>query len=485
VRLRRDAPEPSGFGALFFCNLSLPKSFEHRETVLSKAGSREAPEPGADPWLPRLIAAGFALRAVVALVLDPLPQLMNDDAVYALGGASLVSDGVFDTGVFVRPPLYFVFVGLFQLLFGASWLTWLKPAQCALGAATAWPIYALARQAGGPSAARWAAAFWLFDPTLVAYAHLLWPETLFTWIVAWVFARAGAAERGGPRDLLALGALTGLAMLLKPVFGIFSALLACWWWQRLGFGRALRLSLVYGLTVAAVIAPWVVRNQVTYASPAVLLENQGPYNLWYGNDPRPHGEIYAEWKALPDAVSRSRHAREQGLAAISADPLRFAGQSASRAAHVWGLEFFVLRNVALGAYGDVSKGTFLAAFWAVQVGWVLMLLCAAAGLPRAWQAPALRPALLYALVLTLLVAAMVATTRFRVPLGVPLCVAAGIGASTLLAGRARGAALVAVGVAVAILVFSTSRPLFQTLLLARFEAPAELVANESWMHHRY
>ena len=79
---------------------------------------------------------------------------------------------------------------------------------------------------------------------------------------------------------------------------------------------------------------------------------------------------------------------------------------------------------------------------------------------------------------------MVGSTRFRVPLSVPLCVAAGVGAPLLVRGRARGRELVAVGLAAALLLASASRPLFRTLIAARFDAPAELDRNE-WLRHRY
>jgi 4-amino-4-deoxy-L-arabinose transferase-like glycosyltransferase len=449
---------------------------------LSRAEPRDVRRPS-DPWLLALVGAGFALRAVTALLLEPGSTLLNDEATYAAGAAKLVTTGQLETGIFVRPPLYFLFVATFEFLFGVYWRLPLELAQCALGAATAWPVYAMALRLGGLRCARVAAAFWLFEPTLVAYAHLVWPETLFAWIAAWVFAGIQDAERDTAWKRARLGVLSGLAMLLKPVFGLFSAVLAFWWWRRLGFGRALRLSLVYGAAAALTIAPWVVRNQVRYG-PAVVLENQGPYNLWVGNDPRPSPWILEEWAALPDPATRSRVGMERGLAAIAQDPGRFLARSAVRAVNVWGLEFFVLRNAVLGAYGDVSRASLLAAFWTLQLGWVLMLLSAAAGLPRAWRAPALRPPLLYALAVTLLVAAMVGSTRFRVPLEIPLCVAAGVGAPLLVRGRLRGRELAAVGVAAALLLVSASRPLFRTLIAARFGSVSEL-ARDDWMRHRY
>ena len=452
------------------------------ETLLSRAGSRED-RPASDPWLPALAGAGFVLRAAVALWTDPASTLVNDEQTYAAGATRLVLAGQLETGAFVRPPLYFVFVAFFQWLLGAEWRPFLKLAQCALGAATAWPIHRMGLRLGGVGPARVAAAFWLFDPTLVAYAHLVWPETLFTLIAAWVFAGVHHAESQGSWKLARLGVLSGLAMLIKPVFGLFSAILAFWWWQRLGLRRAVRLSLVYGSATALTIAPWVLRNQLLYG-PSVVLENQGPYNLWVGNDPTPTSLVLEEWTALPDPATRSRVAAERGAAAIAADPSGFFGRSAVRALHVWGLEFFVLRNALLGSYGQLSASSLAGAFWLLQIGWALLLLSGAAGLPRAWTCAALRPALLYAGVVTLLVAGMVGSTRFRVPFCVPLCVAAGVGAPLLLRRRAGARELVAVGLAATLLLASASRPLFRTWIAARFD-PGAVLAHDAWLRHRY
>ena len=47
------------------------------------------------------------------------------------------------------------------------------------------------------------------------------------------------------------------------------------------------------IAVASIVfSPWVIRNQILYG-PSILLENQGPFNLWVGNatiSPKASGE---------------------------------------------------------------------------------------------------------------------------------------------------------------------------------------------------
>ena len=231
------------------------------------------------------------------------------------------------------------------------------------------------------------------------------------------------------------------------------------------------------------IAPWVVRNQLRYG-PTVLLENQLAYNLWVAHDPAPSLEIYEEWRRLPDPVTRSRAGFERGAAAIAADPAGFASSVPGRAVNLWGLEFFVVRHLIFGAYGEVSRGAFLAAFWLIQLGWAGLLLCAAPGLPALWRARELRPVLVYAVALTLLVSCMLVSTRFRVPFGVPLCVAAGLGAPLVARARLSWREWTALAAALGILAVSCSRPVFRRIAGAEFASPAELW-NSDWMQHRY
>ncbi|NQZ99961.1 MAG: glycosyltransferase family 39 protein [Myxococcales bacterium] len=422
------------------------------------------------------------MRVVVAALTHSSTNLQNDDLLYVEMAHELIATGVLDTGDFVRPPLYFLFIAALSLG-NAPWMVALKGVQCIAGTLVAVPVYGVARRIGGTFAARVAAAVVLFDPTLIAYCHLLWPETLYLLLVTWVFARATLLRVGSGWRIPVLGAVTGLAMLLKPVFGLFTLFLAGAWWRDHGFRPALRIALGFGLATALVISPWVIRNQRAYGA-SILLENQGPYNLWVGNTKDSPFEVLEEWRALPDPVARSRAGMQRGLAAIAEAPIDFVNRSIAQGLNVWGFEFFVIRNLIFGGYGSVAPATLLAAFWTIQLAWTLVLALAALGVRRARHDRGFALILGFAVALTLLVGTMVGTTRFRVPLTLLVAVSAGVGAEQLRARRLEARDLVAAGLAGIVLFHSFTRPVFVRIIGAQYEKVEEL-RDPAWFFFRY
>ncbi len=430
-----------------------------------------------DPWFVGLLAGGFAVRAVLAVVLDGRLLVQGDEGTYLAYGRMLRASGALETGFLERPPLYFVAVAL------AGPTVSLRLLQAIAGVAAAFPVYRTANRLAGPRAARAGCAFLLFDPTLIGYAHLLWPETFVLCAAAFVYDGVAWLAPRSTRRALGLGVVTGLVLLLRPVFGLYCLILAASWWRRLGLGPALRLALVFGGSAALVVSPWVIRNQLRYG-PAILFENEGPYNLWAGNARESVREVTRQWKELPDPVTRSRVGMKRGREAIRRDPAEFLRRSVQRPINTWGLEYFVMRHFALGGYGEVARETFLLAAWTIQLAWAAQLLCAAAGLSLGARDPTLRLALLHMALFTLLVAALVGTTRFRAGFAFPLCVTAGLGVERLLTRRVSRGDVAALLAAASLLVVSAARPLFRTALSGSFERVEEL-GKEPWRHFRY
>ncbi|MFP8879452.1 MAG: glycosyltransferase family 39 protein [Myxococcota bacterium] len=440
----------------------------------------------ADPYFLALIGAGLFVRVVATLLTDDAAVLTADDKLYVERVEQWMQGEGFETGGFVRPPLYFALLAVVWQLcdaLGIEWVLAAKLLQCVAGAATALPLYASAHALAGRRTARFAVAFLLFDPTLVAYAHLIWPETVYSLIVAIVFDGIRRLAPDRTTRALVLGALCGAAMLLKPAFGLFTLVLAASWLIRFGPRPALRLALIFGGTAAIVISPWVVRNQLLYG-PAIVIENQGAYNFWIGNDPRPPIRIFREWYSLGDPVLRSRVAVAMGAQAIADEPRRFAANSVRRAINLWGFEYFVIRNLTQNGYGEVEKRTILFFFWVLQIGYMIAFLTAAIGLPTSLRNPQFRVLLGYAVLFTLVTAAMVTTTRFRVPFHFAMAIASGVGLSHLLERRIGRRELVALGIAVLILLSSANRPLFRKIGSGDFERVNEL-RRYSWAFFRY
>lgn len=451
-----------------------------------EAGGSEqprSPRPFSNRVLLLMMVVGLLLRFVLVFLLDGNMLLRGDEGIYTELGPKFFSNG-FDTGPFVRPPLYFVFLALIHAISGPdSWILVAKLVQCVAGTAVAVPVYRTAFRLAGTRSALFAAGFILFDPTLVAFTHLLWPETVFLLTIAIVFDGLVGLDERTPWRSVGLGTLTGLAMLLKPVFGVFTLLLAVHWLFSRGLANTLKIALVFGGAAAVVISPWVIRNLQLFG-PSIIMENQGPYNLWSGNSPEHPVLILREWVDLGDPLIRSRTGTQRGREAIAEDPARFARISLVRALNFWGLEYFVVRHLAIGGYNDISKRTFLIWFWVIQFGWAVTWIAAAVGIGVVLRDPILRLAVLYSAVLWVIVSAMVVTTRFRVPLAFWLAIAAGIGIERIVSRRIGRRTLVPVVAALIVLILSASRPMFQTMISADFEVREELERRD-WRFFRY
>ena len=428
-----------------------------------------------DPIFWILLASGLLLRVGFSMWSDGAGPLIADDQLYVDRAQAWRETGVLETGPLERPPLYFAFLTLASFVTGTGpgWLEFSKLLQSVVGASVALPVYGLAHHVGGRTAARIATAFFAFDPTLIAFSAMLWPETLFTAAATFVFWLTLRIERGAIARPLALGALTGTAMLLKPAIGVFTVLLAISWLRRFGWSEALRLAVVFGLATAVVIAPWVVRNQLRYG-PEILLENEGPYNLWMGTHLGEPSEVYREWKRLPDPVARSRVAMDRSVEAIVSDPGEYLQRSGVRALNLWGLEWFVTRNLALEAWGPVDAAAFQRGFWGIQAAWIALLVCAALGLRTAWRDAHMRLLLSWLVVFSVLVAGMVATTRFRMPFHALLAVLAGLGVASGVGKKLRAVDLLPVALAVGLLAFSFHRPLFELIVSGRLTDVSQL-----------
>ncbi|MCH7600877.1 MAG: glycosyltransferase family 39 protein, partial [Myxococcales bacterium] len=441
---------------------------------------------GIDPWLFGLMASGLLLRVGAALWLDGRLETRGDEFAYLINAKEFFETGVLETGVLVRPPLYFVLIAGVHLIFDPfefDTRVCVRILQCLASVATAVPVYLTAKRVGSVRIARLAVAFLMFDPTVIAFTHLIWPETFFLFIVAMIFHGVASIDQGSTKRVVWIGVLVGLALLLKPAFGLFTLVLAGQWLWRLGFRPALRLLVLVGGTAAVVISPWVIRNQIRYG-PEILMVNQVPYNLWIGNDPGHPQNVAKSWLKMDDPVERSRMGMERGFAAIADDPGRFARNFAVRVLNLWGLEFHVVRHLMFQGYGRVAQGTSLLWFWFIQGCWAIAFVTAVIGARTASRDPTLGLLLVYAVIFTAVVSTMVATTRFRIPFAFPLVIASAVGVDRLLAGRLRRAEIVAAIASFGWLLLSFSRPVFQAIVSGEYHQVSSAV-RATWRFFRY
>ena len=245
-------------------------------------------------WIVVVVAIGFLARLAYALTLPPeiVVTFEADPLTYDQIARNVVAGRGFSGASFYYPPgsdvptafwdaLYPLFLAGIYTVFGHS-VPAVRVAQALLGALAVWLTYWIGARLAGRWAGLIAAAVCAVYPFFIYYAGQLLTETLFMALILGTFAAALKAEETGRHAWQALlGVLAGLAALCRAeafYVGLAIVLWAAWRAAPAWAGR-IRLAAVGVLCVALVMAPWVVRNQLTFGAPILTTTKLG-YNLY-------------------------------------------------------------------------------------------------------------------------------------------------------------------------------------------------------------
>lgn len=231
------------------------------------------------------------------------------------------------------PPLYpFFLAGVYTLL-GRDAIA-VALVQVAFDVVTIAAVYAIGRRVRGETTGLLAAAFTAFYPYLVFQGVSVNDTTLFTMLLVLgiygVYRVDAAQTQRAWRWALFTGLMLGVAALTKTLVLLVLPLASLWLWARVGLRRAFLLSLVMGVTVVAVVTPWVIRNTRLHGELTLISTNDGS-NLYQGNNPCVADYLLAGWDAqwvqclepIPDGLSEtegSRWYRDQALAYLRDNP---------------------------------------------------------------------------------------------------------------------------------------------------------------------
>jgi len=135
-----------------------------------------------------------------------------------------------------------------------------------------------------------------FLPSHIAYCNATGTETLMALLLAlliWVQASDLNAKFKYPL----LGVLTGICALTKPFYMAFPVIIAICEWMK---EKDLKLTLLRGFIVyiimAAVIAPWTIRNYNAFGRFIPVSYNSG-FNLYINNNPN---NVHGGWMSFDD-----------------------------------------------------------------------------------------------------------------------------------------------------------------------------------------
>jgi hypothetical protein len=347
-----------------------------------------------------------------------------------------------------RPPLYPLLLAL-VVSEGELPSAAVAGLHAVLGAAMAAITLLLAWRAG---LGRWsflAAALATLDPILLRQSALVMTETLAAFLaVCGVAALARFSDRPSPGRAAAAGAVLGLAMLCRPTFAAWAALLVLAILATRSMPSRFRLAGAMLLSTTAVLAPWTLRNLVQLGSP-IFTTTHGGYTLWLANNDlyydhllRRSGPFDAERllapgrerflaEVGPEEVALDRRMTREALAVIRRRPRDFACATLHRLHDLWRL---APRQTA---GSESTRQT--AARIAVGVWYAAVFLAATLGLiarRRELGKSPWRWGLLLGLAFTMVHAFYWTDMRMRAPLMPVVALAAAAGASAM-AGKIR------------------------------------------------
>jgi 4-amino-4-deoxy-L-arabinose transferase-like glycosyltransferase len=253
-----------------------------------------------------IVVAALALRIAYTVGVTAHPEDHPYDELYYVAQSDLVASGYGFAKPFVgvpaadHPPLTTLVIVPATAIFGLPSDTLpQRLTMCFVGAATVAVIGLLARRVGGDAVGLTAAAIAAAYPNLFMNDGIVMAESLTALLVATVLLLAyRVRETGSGRVAAALGLACGLAaltraelVLLIPVVAIPAVLgrVVCEWRARL-----VPLVAVVGVAILT-MAPWVIRNAVTFAEPTALSTGDGAVLLGANCDRTYSGRLLGAW----------------------------------------------------------------------------------------------------------------------------------------------------------------------------------------------
>ena len=344
---------------------------------------------------------GVALRLIVHGATSPV-GVTGDESYYFQTATSIAAGqghrSPEDGSRASWPPGYPAFLSVFidmdePGLEAGSLLFRLLAIQCLVGgvlvALTAYLGRALFDARTGFLAACLCAAY----PTLVAFSHYVFSETLFAvlltaalWgVVAWPTRRSALFAAG-------VGVLFGIAALTREIALPVAA--ACGlWWIRVSAPPLRRKASVQAAVMLAcallLIAPWSARNYAIFGR-VVLVSSAGWLNVRSGNTLAGESWLHPDGPALEgfrtsyfaieDEIERADYARSQALALIVAEQPSWIFKKAVRTiAGFFTPDSYLLKKISRGAYGPADLVWVRSVLVLSALAFSLIFLCAVPG----------------------------------------------------------------------------------------------------------
>jgi 4-amino-4-deoxy-L-arabinose transferase-like glycosyltransferase len=313
------------------------------------------------PVLVWMVLIALILRLAV-IPFDTIENLMDADHIHAweqgntaealLAGHGFGSPFVSTQTSAIMPPVYPLIVAAIFAVFGvhtAHSIFAVHAFDCLINSLACIPIFLVARRSFGLRVGLWAGWAWVFFPYGIYFAAAwAWSTHLLMLSLCWLLYLAQEMEVSTRLGLwCGFGLLAGFAGLVEPSILVvvpFLLLLAAW---RLAHERKSWFlpGLVASLTLAATIAPWLIRNAVDFHRFIPMRDSMG-LELWMGNNgystrftsdqihPLHDAQELADYNTMGELAYMDLKAA-QAKAYIHARPAWYAKMCLRRAVYLW------------------------------------------------------------------------------------------------------------------------------------------------------
>lgn len=372
-----------------------------------------------------LLIAGFVVTLAYAFYfrIPPLVDARGYDAIatnIATGHGYRYDASVplnADRAISFVGPAYPYFVAAFYALAGHR-LEVIWFVQALLHVLTAYVLYRMATLLfgrDGPIAGLVAVSLYLFCIDIIQMPAMIMTETValfLTVLASYLFLKF--LDKQSYINAALVGAVSALAMLTRPTLLLIAAIAAI-------FAISARRFSYAAVIIAAfliVIAPWTIRNYITYDR-VILTTVAGGYDLWLGNNPGADGGVHptpeiVAYSQSHDILETSEYGSQQFKQFILHSPLHFAWLTVQRSIAY----FSIARPYAFWFYFDEHP---LAQKIVLGLSIIWSFLLFALGLAGAWLAWRSRDRrsrwiIALAASLPLSVVFILVETRYRLPI---------------------------------------------------------------------
>jgi 4-amino-4-deoxy-L-arabinose transferase-like glycosyltransferase len=370
-----------------------------------------------------------------------------------------------------QPPFYSVFIAAIMSIPGRSMFA-VKFVQVILSSISILLVYLIGRSWFGHRQGIIAASIFAFYPNLISFSHLIWSETLFSFMLLLVFwLLSDPMEPTTNRRSALIGILFGLLALTRSTIIYFLPIVFVWLifihWSK--WVQTMRSVAIILMATVFVVTPWAIRNYFVHGG-FVLIESNGPTNLWRGNAPttfqyRPDSPAWSykpPFQSLPMNPVRTQPvfllieevkkvlnvpyptdlqimscSKKLAWNYIRNNPVLFLKRVPYKIIDMWNPTSFMIRHLRRGWYGAVAPQTEFILTWLAVVSYIAVMCLGAIGLSLGWRHGQTWLIVSMLVFYTAISAVAFGLTRFRIPL-MPFIIIAASHGLTWVACRLRG-----------------------------------------------